>query len=164
MNYSLETFNEASVGGRVGEAREGGGGGAGESSCSFSQRETSTPPHLPFTPFHIFISLIHLSILLPPSPHHVFFSFTSLFPQHSPILITDAWHSTCSVLCVAVPFFITGLNRQNPYMEQKSIWWLHCLCADVHGCFWLCLNDYFSHVPFVCFGMLGVLRGVFESS
>lgn len=163
MNYSLETFNEASVGGRVGEAREGGGGGAGESSCSFSQRETSTPPSTLHSFSHLYFSYppFHLAAPLPPP---CFFFLSPLFPQHSPILITDAWHSTCSVLCVAVPFFITGLNRQNPYMEQKSIWWLHCLCADVHGCFWLCLSDYFSHVPFVCFGMLGVLRGVFESS
>lgn len=163
MNYSLETFNEASVGGRVGEAREGGGGGAGESSCSFSQRETSTPPIYPSLLFTSLFLLSTFPSCCPPPPT-MFFFLSPLFPQHSPILITDAWHSTCSVLCVAVPFFITGLNRQNPYMEQKSIWWLHCLCADVHGCFWLCLSDYFSHVPFVCFGMLGVLRGVFESS
>lgn len=105
------------------------------------QREISTPFS---SPLHFFSRLYFsypLSILLPPPPTMFLFSFTSLFPQYSPILIMDTWHSTCSVLCVVVPFVITGLNCKNPLMEQNSIWQLHG-CKDI----WLCLLDFYSHV------------------
>lgn len=93
MNYSLETFNEASVGGWL--SLEKGVVLQVRAAAAFPKEETSasTPlPHLSFTPFQIFIiSLIHLSIQLhPPTPAMFPFLFSSaLFPQHSPILIMN---------------------------------------------------------------------------
>lgn len=157
MNYSLETFNGASVGGWV--RREKGVVAQVKAAAAFPTRNLHP---LLVSPSLLFTSLFLLSTFHPaaPSPTMFLFSFTSLFPQCSPILIMDTWHSTCSVLCVVVPFFITGLNCKNPYMEQNSVWQLHG-CKDI----WLCLLDFYSHVHiFVCFEMLGILRGVFESS
>lgn len=145
----------------------GGGGGAGESSCSSSQRETSSPlSYVSFTPFHIF--LIHLSILLHPPCFLSFLQPLSLFPRHSPHphygRLTQHMFSP---LCDGA-LFIIGLNSKNPYMEQKSIWWVQCLCVDVYD--WRATSDYICFIfwsrvlTFVCFRMLGVLRRVFASS
>lgn len=64
MNYSLETFNEASVGGWL--SLEKGVVLQVRAAAAFPKEKTSTStplPHLSFTPSQIFIiSLIHLSI------------------------------------------------------------------------------------------------------
>lgn len=82
MNYSLETSNEASVGGWV-------GGAAGESSWSTSQRAISTPAHLS-TSFHIFISHTPFHLAGPSFSSPGLSFFQSLFSQPPPIFISDA--------------------------------------------------------------------------
>jgi len=101
MNYSLETFNEGSVGGRLGKRW----GLVGR--WKQLQLSPKRNPNPLLTAFHVCISHIHFSILLH-NPHALSAlvrSLPSFHTQHSPILIMDAWHSTCSVLCVAVPFY-----------------------------------------------------------
>lgn len=113
------------------------------------------------------LSTFHLAAP-PPCFHLCTYPFSWLFPQHSPILSTDAWHSTCSVLCAVVLFYYRVKWQKNPYLEPKSIWWLQCcLCADVCGC--MDASDYICFISFVvcfcvCFGMLGILGRVFEST
>lgn len=154
MNYSLETCNEASVGDRGGEWW------AGESSCSFPQREQ---PLLSFfffflLPFHIFISLTHLSISLPP-PHA--FSCALILPQHSPHAhYRRLTQHICRPLCVLMCPFITGLN-------VKSIHGVHLMTA-VPVCLCVAVSLYvvkfavFQHlIVFVCFWVLSLLRRSF---
>lgn len=99
MNYSLETCNEASVGGRGAEWW------AGENSCSLPPKGPP-PPHFAFSHLYFSYTPFHL-VHAPPSCFLLCtYPFSgSLFLQHSPILITDARRSTCSLLCVAVSFY-----------------------------------------------------------
>lgn len=154
MNYSLETCNEASVGGRGGEWW------AGESSCSFPQREQ------PLLSFFFFFFCLFTSLFLlhtfpsPCLPPHTF-SCALILPQHSPHAhYRRLTQHICRPLCVLMCPFITGLN-------VKSIHGVHlmttvpvCLCVAVS--LYVVKFAVFQHlIVFVCFWVLSLLRRSF---
>lgn len=123
----------------------------------------TTPPQffllfLFLLPFHILISLTHLSISLPPPSCFLLCTYPSSALPHAHY--RRLTQHMCRPLCVLMCPFITGLN-------VKSIHWVHlmtavpvCLCVAV--LLYVVKFAVFQHlIVFVCFWVLSLLRRSF---
>lgn len=122
-------------------------------------KEKPPPPHLPFTPFHIFISLIHLSILLPPSPHHVFFFFhlslSSALPHPHYRRLTQHMFSP---LCGGALFYYRVKSPKSIYGAEVNLMTALLMC----WCAWMFLIMFewlFFTCAFCVFWDVGCIKG-----
>lgn len=124
---------------------------AGESSCSFSKKSPT-----PLSLFSVFspsiITQIYFSdppFLLAANP--LMLSLGALIlspglPSALPSLTTDPWHSTCSVLCVAVPFYYwvkwqIHIWSRSPYDDSSA-------CLQISMNVWMHLISFWDEFLF----------------
>ncbi len=109
------------------------------------------PSHLSFTPFHIFISLIHLSILL--HPRHV--SSGALFLSPLSFLSTPPSSLRTPDTAHVQPFvwrcpFITGLNSKEIHIWSRSPFDDYSACVQMCMDVWMHLIKFASSFFHMC--------------